>query len=112
MASLGLKTYVDAAKAHLSVVAVHASAIASHPQLLAAQSAVADFATNTALPAVMVGVEATKANAAAAYAMTADLARPHALAAAQAVKVGPGGYCPPRHRHAVETLVLQSNDIP
>jgi hypothetical protein len=52
----------------------------------------------------------TKANAAAAYAMTSDLVKPHALAAAQALKVGPAWCCPPRHRHAVDTLV-SSPDI-
>eukprot|EP00227_Mantoniella_beaufortii_P013778 CAMPEP_0197581260 /NCGR_PEP_ID=MMETSP1326-20131121/4835_1 /TAXON_ID=1155430 /ORGANISM="Genus nov. species nov., Strain RCC2288" /LENGTH=282 /DNA_ID=CAMNT_0043145143 /DNA_START=112 /DNA_END=960 /DNA_ORIENTATION=- len=81
-ASLGLKVYLDAAGKHLHVAAAHAGAIASHPQLLAAQSAVGAFATQTALPALRLGAESCAAHAQTAY----DVAKPHVVTAVEVAR--------------------------
>lgn len=82
-ASLGLKGYLDAVRAHLSALAVHANAIASHPQVLAAQAAAVGFATQTALPGARLALQTVSAHARTAYAAAA----PHVLAGVETVSL-------------------------
>lgn len=82
-ASLGLKGYLDAVRAHLSALAVHANAIASHPQVLAAQAAAVGFATQTALPGARLALQTVSAHARTAYAAAA----PHVLAGVETISL-------------------------